>query len=534
LLVPLLGLPLVMSVDAASTASSLMVNVVASADDARSDDAGKFSSAEASSLVGAGNQRPNVNGYRFANLAIPPGAIIESVKFSLVKQGDQWQHFRVNLAFEASDSAAAFTIASQPLGRPLTSAQAAVNDNVRRTGETRYPLGSATTLAMALQQVVDRPGWRSGNSVALIAHGPATTTWSRLGFYTFDGGANRAPRLEIAYRLPSPPSSPSPTPSATPIPSASAEPSPSQPSPSASPPPSSSPSPSMPGGAIGACGEDMAHWHSPLVGSCAAGHEHGDAPPAWVQGSRWHPMFDHPGNTPSENQLKHTGFKGFALRDDGVEIYIIIHLDSNPNGHASRFHSVQVWARDATGAVSHWDLWADFGQDNNTGPNLRGVNGCEDTSIRPIMAVRYSQCGNGGNEFESWYSRAGAPSWGWDFGFNLKPQFYSGTTPQSPSNPDLAAMGTWLPTGQLNNVRRVEAAWYADRPHPTGTFYSTQWGELVSGPGDPRCGQMRTIGAKTYPTLCIEQYIAPSMTTVSFPGNSVQRDYPTPGVTLPN
>ena len=38
-------------------------------------------------------------------------------------------------------------------------------------------------------------------------------------------------------------------------------------------------------------------------------------------------------------------------------------------GQQTRFHSYQMWARDASGGVSHWDLWADFGQDNNTGPN---------------------------------------------------------------------------------------------------------------------------------------------------------------------
>jgi len=157
----------------------------------------------------------------------------------------------------------------------------------------------------------------------------------------------------------------------------------------------------------------MDAWHPPVVNGCATGHEHGDAPPAWVVSSRWMPMFDHPGNTPNENQLKHTSFKGFTVRDDNVDIYVIMHLDSNPSGHSSRFHSVQVWARDATGAVSHWDLWADFGTGDMTGPIIRG-NGCEDQSVRPIMGVDFTGCGQ--LQFETWYSRAGAPIWGWDFG----------------------------------------------------------------------------------------------------------------------
>jgi len=102
------------------------------------------------------------------------------------------------------------------------------------------------------------------------------------------------------------------------------------------------------------------------------------------------------------------------------------------------------------------------------------------------------------------------------------------------SDPNLAAMSTWIPTGNLNTVRRIELSWYANRAHPTGTFYSTQWGEIVSGPNDARCGQPRTFGSKSYTTLCIEQYIAPSMTTIQFPDNSIQKNYPSQGVKLPN
>jgi hypothetical protein len=275
-------------------------------------------------------------------------------------------------------------------------------------------------------------------------------------------------------------------------------------------------------------------WHPPVdpATGCHYGHEHGDAPPAWVQSSRWPAMFSHPGNTPNENVLKHTSFKGFSLRDDGIDLYVIMHLDTNPNGHSSRFHSYQAWARDASGGISYWDLWADFGEGNNTGPNLRWDENCGgNTEIRPIMAVLYPQCNF---TFESWYSRAGAPEWGWDFGFNVRPQYYNGPQPGVSSNPDLSAMNTWLPTGQWNDARRIEAAWYAFRQHPTGTFYSTQWGEIVSGPTDPRCGTQRTIGSKTYEVLCLQQHIAPTMTTFSFPGNSIQKEYNFTGVKLPN
>lgn len=336
---------------------------------------------------------------------------------------------------------------------------------------------------------------------------------------TVNGQPVEYPFAEVYPNLPTPAVC-QPSPTATSEPTATA---------TATNTPVSPPSPSS-SASVGVCGEDMMHWHAPLIGNCATGHEHGDAPPDWVLASRWMPMFEHPGNTPGENALKHSSFKGFTLSDDGVDVYVIMHLDTNPNGRSSRFHSVQVWARDAAGGISHWDYWADFGDDNNTGPNLRGDN-CEDDDIRPIISVPYVDCPP--LHFETWYStphRGGGPIWG--FGFTVSAQYYNGTDPQHPSDPDLAAMATWLPTGGWNNVRRIEATWSGyDR---TGSVYTTQWGRVVSGPADPLCGTPRTIGAKTYTTLCLEQYIAPTLGEVGFPGNSNQVKYPFPGVKLPN
>ena len=60
-------------------------------------------------------------------------------------------------------------------------------------------------------------------------------------------------------------------------------------------------------------------------------------------------MFTHAANTPNENVHKHTGFKGFSARLNNIDVYVVMHLDSNPNGHTSRFHSYQMWTRDAEG-----------------------------------------------------------------------------------------------------------------------------------------------------------------------------------------
>lgn len=270
-------------------------------------------------------------------------------------------------------------------------------------------------------------------------------------------------------------------------------------------------------------------WHAPGAHGDRPAHEHGDPVPQWVRDAGYAPMFAHMGGTPGENSpyWKHTAFKQWAGRFNGQDWFGVFHLDFNPAGHVSRFHSYQLWVRDATGAVSAISGWLDFGTGNNTGPNLLPSCG-EDSGVRPIMNPTRPGCPI---QFESWYARAaGNGGWAPDFGFNINPNFYAGGDPANPA--------TWTNTGYARNLeRRIEFAWYlgqAGRDSPRGEFYATQWGDLVSGPGDPVCGTQRTYGDRSYAVLCLRQYVAPTVQPMTFPGNSVQRTFPGEGVVLPN
>lgn len=268
-------------------------------------------------------------------------------------------------------------------------------------------------------------------------------------------------------------------------------------------------------------------WHPPGVAhGDRPAHEHGDPPPAWLLDAGIRPSFMHPAMTPGENMpyWKHTAFKGWSGRLKGVDWYGIFHLDFQPGGHASRFHGYQLWLRDATGAISHMHGWLDFGVGNDTGPQLVPLCG-NDTPVRPVMAPTQVGCPI---HFESWYARAGGSGdWAPDFGFNINPNFYAGGDPNNPA--------TWTNTGYVRNLdRRIEFAWYSFRSPLRGEFWTTQWGDVVSGANDPVCGTQRTIGARTYTVVCLRQYIAPTLTEISFPGNSVHRIFPGDGVVLPN
>ena len=184
--------------------------------------------------------------------------------------------------------------------------------------------------------------------------------------------------------------------------------------------------------------------------------------------------------------------------------------------------------RDTAGGVSHFNGWLDFGTGEQTGPNLVIVCG-QASNVRPIIMANQAGCNP--VLFETWYARAGGSGdWAPDFGFSVSPSYYAGGDPVNPA--------TWTPVNAYPNnlTRRVEFAIIADRlaRAPKGSFWATQWGQIVSGPSDPVCGAPRAFGERTYTTVCLEQVIQPTLQPIQFPGNAIQKTFPGNGVRFPN
>ena len=292
--------------------------------------------------------------------------------------------------------------------------------------------------------------------------------------------------------------------------------------------------------------DEALYWHAPaahmVAGNMTTVHEHGDAPPEWVlaynrtsgigEAGTGRPAYEHVAGTPNENGhdagawWKHTAFKGWAGRFQNVDWYGIFHLDFNPSGHPSRFHSYQMWLKDATGAVSYMHGWLDFGVGNSTTPQVVVTCG-NDSGIRPIMKVNSNTCPANQITFENWYDNNGG-AWGIDFGFNINANYRAGGDPANPA--------TWSAIGGIKNLtRRIEFAWYPERSSQRGEFWADQWGRVMSGPNDARCGTQQPVGTRSYTVVCLKQYIAPSLTAIRFPGNAIQRVFDGAGVvTLPN
>lgn len=294
--------------------------------------------------------------------------------------------------------------------------------------------------------------------------------------------------------------------------------------------PSPSPAPSDHPPALGVCGERMDRWHPPIVNGCETGHEHGDPPPQWVLDAGYTVTFHgHFNTSPAENTAKHAAMKGFATTLNGVDIYLRFHAASNVLDRSARYHSYELWARDPQGGVSHWQGWYNVG--DPVAERVPRRPGPEPTQ-RPLMLVVDQAAWDAGIRCEQWYTAPAQPAWSWDFGWTI----CDTTTIYYPGENEQQDRRFWrlAPNGSLGTTRRLEAAWYADRHRQRGRFWATQFGEIVSGPDDPRCAATTLKYGVTYANVCLEQYIAPTMPSVTFPGNADQKRFDDRGVTLPN
>jgi hypothetical protein len=203
LLLPFLARGLsTVNVDAAAS-RTITRSIAVSSDDVRSPEYGGLIGDEAVAYLGAGGgPYPNIAGFRFTSLNIPAGAIIETVTFSLVKVDNAWTPLRLDLAFEATDSAAGFGDHAPPGDRICTGTTLSFSEDQQYLNGQRYAIGNPALLAASLQEIVDRAGWSAGNNVVLIAYGPADPASARLAFATSDAGPDRAPQLTVSYRMP--------------------------------------------------------------------------------------------------------------------------------------------------------------------------------------------------------------------------------------------------------------------------------------------------------------------------------------------
>jgi PKD repeat protein len=134
-------------------------------------------------------------GIRFANVTVPAGATITNAYVQFTTKEASTGAAPLTISGQATDNAATFTTTSKNVSsRARVSATVAWNPADWPTLKARGPDQRTPNLATILQQVVSRPGWASGNAVALVVTGTG-----RRCAYSFEGGATSAPVLHVEY-----------------------------------------------------------------------------------------------------------------------------------------------------------------------------------------------------------------------------------------------------------------------------------------------------------------------------------------------
>jgi hypothetical protein len=178
----------------APVVSTLDRQVAASADDAEEDDGGDVD-LESSDLELVEDDNLQTVGIRFRNVTVPRHATI--VDAYLQFQVDQTDSGTTSLRVygQASDNAAAFTTADEDVStRPRTGFVTWDPVASWPTEGAAGPAQRTPDLAPVIQQIVDRPGWVSGNAVVVIITG----TGRRVA-EAYDGESSGAPVLHVEF-----------------------------------------------------------------------------------------------------------------------------------------------------------------------------------------------------------------------------------------------------------------------------------------------------------------------------------------------
>lgn len=134
----------------------------------------------------------------FQNITIPPGSTINTVTLTCT-----WNSTAaINIAYthrcEAVDNSPAFTTLANFLLRAWT--VASVNGAFVGAATADFPMVFAENLAPIVQEVINRPGWLSGNRLCICTFNNGSVTSTR--FRSWDHAFDFPPEIDIDYTEP--------------------------------------------------------------------------------------------------------------------------------------------------------------------------------------------------------------------------------------------------------------------------------------------------------------------------------------------
>jgi len=141
------------------------------------------------------------SGVRFTNITIPPGATIESAEVQLYSDTTYGSSgtVAVRLYGQAADSPGTFSTYADFAARSNTTAY---SDWSISTNWTTTEWVSTPSLAAVIQEIIDRPGWTSGNALVIFFRNNGTADSTGRAANDYNWSTSLAPKLVITYSEP--------------------------------------------------------------------------------------------------------------------------------------------------------------------------------------------------------------------------------------------------------------------------------------------------------------------------------------------
>jgi len=182
--------------------ATLNLQVGASTDDARNISSdGTFNATVVAQHIGINSSVDYWNGWRFTGVTIPNAATITSAVLNLYSSGTGTGTTALAKFFgEAADNPATFSnsTALKPEGRTRTTAYVTKSFTVANWAATGFDKEYVDVTSL-VQEIVNRGGWASGNSLVLVAHDNGSSNNNYIGHSTYDSASSRGAKLSITY-----------------------------------------------------------------------------------------------------------------------------------------------------------------------------------------------------------------------------------------------------------------------------------------------------------------------------------------------
>ena len=143
------------------------------------------------------NAATSYGGWRFQNVTIPQGSVINTCTMDFYFTSGSFDDPDVTIWAEDIDDAAAFTTGANDISS-RTPTTATGSWDVTGVG---VGLETTSDFAAVVQEIVDRPGWVSGNDLVIILKGDDAFTLMRVRAY--DSGSGDYGTINIDYTAPS-------------------------------------------------------------------------------------------------------------------------------------------------------------------------------------------------------------------------------------------------------------------------------------------------------------------------------------------